>query len=406
MAGGFEVILRPEKVVLICFGAAPEVINGVDAISVMGGEPVPGDARFSLGFKTPESVGIVLKGGERKRIDNIQVVLIKGGVGQSASTPLIGADSGLSRRMITDDGGVGLGQIENLRDEGQYIGEIEKYLQDKEKAAREVGNDDFRMRMQMQKNEIKALNQTAPFTRDNPASLVTGMLGRQITITGPGANSGDPVFSDPILVARWDGADIDARDVSCVFGSVITFDTNTVLPSPASGVTQGLQPIGIVQFGTSGYLVTVEVDITLGAQLTVCGSTVLMSVKTAGPAVSTTVTGMISMHLCRSRRLTRTVYRNALPRTATSGLIIIPPFATSVYIYRYDLINGVVPPFTVSFRNSNNEPNHVVTTAIDVPFNSGQSLPLPGDAYFLRIINNNASDPGPTNFGCVFDISI
>lgn len=325
-------VLHPEAVVVQRRGHEPVVLLNVDAISIVGGVTLPPDARFRVGYKGPEAIGLVLRGGERQRIDDVQVVFIKGGMTEAdlarKKVPVIGG-GGNTRRMIVDDGGIGLGQIDNVKEESEYIDEIDKYLLDKSKALQAVGGDEFYGRIQMGQNARVELNQQAAFTRNNPASIVESMMGGQAT-----RKSGQP----PVMVANWIGKSIESCIVNVVFTPVgqVTDANRTV-----SGLGQFLRPYGIVRWGNEGALAIAEVDIGTGRQFSVGGSMVSLSVameEIPGTNIydgSMTLAGMLSIGTVAraGSPITRTLYLDDIVGGGTATFRV-PPFAKKVSLWR------------------------------------------------------------------------
>lgn len=321
-------VLHPESVVLIRHVFEPMVLNNVDAISVVGGEQLPPDPRYSVGYRGPEVVGLVLRGGEHQRFDDVQVVVIKGGVSEAdlvKKVPVIGG-GGITRRMIVDDGGIGLGQIDNVKQESEYIDEIDAYLRDKAKATREAGGDEFYGRVGMKQERFVELNREAPFARTNPVSILNGILGNAALIA-----SGETAK----MLVNWQGLDAETTPVAITLAVAAA---NPDLISTPGGTATSIKPYGIVQFGTGGFLVSVEVDIAQGCEFSVSGSQIAVSVA-MDPQINTEavaqqrVTAMLSFRsINRHSRLTRTRYVPLLTAAAVSGYYVIPVFAQDLIV--------------------------------------------------------------------------
>ncbi len=404
-------VLHPDAVVVIRHGVQPVVLHNVDAISVVGGEPLPPDVRYSAGWRSPEAIGLVLRGGERQRFDDVQVVAIKGGVGEAElrnKVPIVGG-GGTTRQMIVDDGGIGLGQIENVQQDSEYIDEIDQYLIDKEKATRAAGGDEFRGRIGMKRSEIAALNAQAPFVRNVPASALNCVLGNTTTVTPPGvpATGGEAVYSEAAQVALWDGEDVESTAVTVLFGPTGEPNTTTYKITAAQG-SIALRPIGVVQFGTRGYLMTAEVDIARGCQFTVCASYVRLSVKVSGEPVigsaniAASATGMIAFHTSvRTAPLTCTRYWNGLAAGLGTSHMRIPAFAQTLIIYRF----RSTIPFAVIVRDLGGVQLFNFAIAAEVLMDT---ISLPGNAYFIEINNlsNVAGSGGVTDFNLIYGLGL
>jgi hypothetical protein len=266
-------------------------------------------------------------------------------------------------------------------------------------AMEEAGGDDLARDVILQGTQHAELNAQAPFTRINPPSVVNNPLGNQVQISGPDRSVGLPAYTDPILIARWDGNDAETTSVTAVFGPVGSFQTS--LSNPINGTPpKGIRPLGVVQFGTRGWLMTAEVDIMTGAQLSVCASTMLLFVRATGTGGPFPCTAMISMGPCvRTGPLTRTVYWNALAGgNATTSEIPIPPFAKNVWVTRD---NGQ-PAFTINIDNGNQNTMYSQSVAVSTLF--GDPLPLTGDAEFFNIVNTSANTTA--NFWAIFQLGI
>ncbi|MDO8631074.1 MAG: hypothetical protein Q7R41_11340, partial [Phycisphaerales bacterium] len=163
--------------------------------------------------------------------------------------------------------------------------------------------DEFDAKFQQANAEQTALDQQAPFVRTNPVSITKGILGSQVPITAPGVNEGEPIYSERKQIALWGGDDAETTSVTCCFGPV---------GQPGVTAQSGVQPVGIVKWGTRGFLMEAEIDILLGAQFTVCASYVVLEGMMAGPAGALNTfnfTGMVSTAPCvRTAPLTRTLY--------------------------------------------------------------------------------------------------
>jgi len=242
--------------------------------------------------------------------------------------------------------------------------------------------DDFDQKYMEQQGAHDSLVQQAPFVRSNPVSALQGTLGVQVPIF---------VGQQPQQTAYWQGEDAETTPVTVAFTSIV--------PIVNFGVTNALvRPYGIVQFGTRGFLASVEVDIINGAQLTIGASQVNLLVAledtrniNSGAGLPTKfppiqLAGMLSFNPCvRTQNLTRTKYIDNLvdPGSIT---IAIPPFARTLFVmkaldaYPYQLVIEDSNGQTIFARN--------YAGATDV---QTVAIPLPGDAAEVTIATNGTT---------------
>ncbi|MDO8681561.1 MAG: hypothetical protein Q7R30_23855, partial [Acidobacteriota bacterium] len=241
---------------------------------------------------------------------------------------------------------------------------------------------EFDAKFQQANAEQTALDQQAPFVRTNPVSITKGILGSQVPITAPGVNEGEPIYSERKQIALWGGDDAETTAVTCCFGPV---------GHPGVTAQSGVQPVGIVKWGTRGFLMEAEIDILLGAQFTVCASYVVLEGMMAGPAGAANTfnfTGMVSTAPCvRTAPLTRTLYWNILAGAANTGYLRIPAFAKNLIIFR---TGAVVGDFTISIADLAESEiyRHIVSAAANMTI----PLPLAGSAATFRVTNNSGTN--------------
>lgn len=178
------------------------------------------------------------------------------------------------------------------------------------------------------------LNAEAPFVRNTPPSILKGSLGNQVNAflgnIGAGV-TGTLVRGDLTQVANWTGDDAETLPVTVTLGRV-----NKTLPSKGT-IYAARSPYAVLQWGTRGSLLSAEVDIALGCQLTIAASMVTVQVGLEGfittpSAVEEPIilSGMLSVHpIVRTDPITRTVI------CTTGGVVtrrLIPAFAKSLVV--------------------------------------------------------------------------
>jgi len=231
-----------------------------------------------------------------------------------------------SRRMyVLDEGNTGLNQIENLIAPGIYTDEVQAYLEKKADAAREAGGDEFYQRVVMQQMDRDDLAKIAPYSRQNPPSVVGVALSGQQTVQSGG---------QPATVAVWAGYDEEAIAVTCA--------VYPILPVQATVATLGKgawRPYASITIGLRGAKQTIAVDIGMGCQFTVAASLVQIDVAmdpvASGAALSTgaTIGGHIAFRgVTRQKPITRTAYIDNIGSGLTKR-VFLPLFAKDVTPY-------------------------------------------------------------------------
>jgi hypothetical protein len=248
--------------------------------------------------------------------------------------------------------------------------------------------DEFDQRFQMQRAEHAALGDQAAFTRINPVSVLKGVLGGQIQVTRQDV---------PKTVAYWVGDDAETLPV-----------TVTVAPVRQSTTTaSSFRPIATVQFGTRGFLVTVEVDIGVGCQFTVSGSQVTVQVGMDQTAIVNsgsagsgpmTLTGMLSFYpMVRETPVTRTIYVDTI--TAVEQKVSVPALAKNVSIWRTAGATAIL----LNFYDSN---NIAIVYSFSLAANAtmlSPGIPLTGDVEFIGVSTTAGADtPGRL----IFELSL
>ncbi len=191
--------------------------------------------------------------------------------------------------------------------------------------------DDFDQKAQMQVSQHAALVQTAPFSRFQPPSSTSAVLGTIVDVVAG---------NNPITAIYWNGAS----------DSETTPVTITLSPVNPEQNNPGADDIrAIVKFGTRDSLTTVLVDVGQGCQLTVSGSTLVVDLEfptsTLYPAgVTNKIQASLSFFpIVKSVPATKTERLGEIAG-AGSGSIRIPPFSKTVTTVRE---NGGA--FTINF---------------------------------------------------------
>ncbi len=273
-----------------------------------------------------------------------QQIIGAAGDGMVANDPIARMTPGPS--LLRDSGGM----VDIAEADDGPQDDFQELIRDRARALEEAGGDDLAAEVIHREGTHAALNDKAGFTRTNPPSALHGNLGSQASPV-PG--------KDSIEVARWTGAsDAETTNVTFTFGRV----TKLLATTPFGPAIQPVRPVGIIGFGTSAFLSSFEVDIGLGCQATLTASQMSLAVKldpTPNPANTppdTTLAGMLSFQVVtRAPRLTRSVYIDNLGAGATSTRTLIPLFAKTLQVLRYDIslaVPGAEPAFELTFLDS------------------------------------------------------
>ncbi len=238
-------------------------------------------------------------------------------------------------------------------------------------AEAEAGGDDLARDAILQEVAHRNLAEQAPFTRDNPVSILQGVLGTQIGLT---------VGQPPVQVASWQGADAETRTISCMFSQVNQIIPNAGVPGQ---IPAPIRSYGIVQFGTRGWLTSVEVDIGPGCQFAIPASQVLLQVAledTRNTPVAADIyptvqmTGMLSTQVTvRTVPITRTKYLDNVT-IGTTRQVIVPPFAKKLWVVRNPRATS---GYNLSLMDSTLTTLEIFTVAAGA--DQSQAYILPGD---------------------------
>ena len=215
------------------------------------------------------------------------------------------------------------------------------------------------------------LNAQAPFSRINPPSVLTGSLGTQVSVSA----------GELKQVAAWAGDDAETGPVTITLAAVAQLD--------AMGDDYGYaahRPYAVIQFGTRASLLTAEVDISRGCQLTVCASMVTVQVGTSyGPIDNAAalpkpilLSGMLSFHpMVRTQNVTRTTFIDTNVLIGIGVVPTIPAFARSVTLLKTSNTEIAKAGDLVFYTSSTSE-------SVTIPIAGGTQLltpiPIPDDA--------------------------
>jgi hypothetical protein len=272
---------------------------------------------------------------------------------------------------------------------------------DLEKADEQIGSlspsaqvDGLHRKVALRDQHQDDLVQQAKFVRLQPPSVLKGTLGGQqnvlpITQQPPNPNPNGLVVS-PAQVANWGGTeDAETTIVTVTFSPVVAPQTRL----PGEGYNGSVfRPYGIVQWGTRGAMVNLEVDIGTGRQFCIGASQVnlLVALDTDPSQLPNSVgsfglrlSGMLSfLPVQKNQQLTRTKYVD-VPTAMTGDTIIVPPFATSVALWRSDVTDSNV----LTFRNAAGNGVYVWTQAAGQANDMLTPIPLTGEVFSIGVVN-------------------
>lgn len=247
--------------------------------------------------------------------------------------------------------------------------------------------DDFHQRFMEQQAEHGELQQAAPFSRDNPVSVLNGLLGGNASVM-PGQF---------VEVVNWQGE--DAETTSC------TVTLGQALYSPAAQVQPQLRPFARVQWGTRGFLVEADVDIGTGTQFTIGASSVRVQVSQDQPdsgsvAAPVALTAMLSFRqVTRGAIPTRTAYlSNATNIPNAASFVTVPLYAKTVAFWRGG--PGGQYAFKLHFIDSSGVDVYQYTVAANAFMTP---IEFSGDIVQIAVENTT---PGVNNGRLVFGLSL
>ena len=256
---------------------------------------------------------------------------------------------------------------------------------------------------------IRELRQADLIQQPTPGTGQTAMpgTGQQVRITPPSAykaQKGSQVIvisNQPALpLIAWTGEEIESQPVTFIIQNLGRFvSTSTAVgqgyfawPS-ASGVTAQYRPYAIVQFGNGANLTTFNVDIGRGIQMTVCGSSVYVSVAldvngTPATQVAMSIGGSLAFFACQKNApIMRTGFVDSLAAAGTQA-IVIPSFAQTLLPVQMDDGAG-----TGQARLSFRDVSTGVLYRLDIGSPGAQTTPIPiaNDVYDVLITNTGAN---------------
>jgi hypothetical protein len=268
--------------------------------------------------------------------------------GQLAQEPpqLIGADQAEHAdhkiNLLRDSGG--MLDIADPETEDSDFGE---FIRQRASAMEQSGGDDLAAHVIHRGVDTAKVTEQAPFARTQPPSITTAVLGGKATVT-----SG----SLPVNLAYWQGDDAET-----------TMSTVQVAPvnqlTSANSAFGDCSPFARVQFGTGGFLNTMEVDIGRGCMFSVPGSSIILDVgmdpvnivgSTKG---SMSLTGMITpgKQMYRSPSVVRSIFVDI--QSGDTQFFSVPQFARSCIfeVFSNDASGTPIlksPPYLITFLSS------------------------------------------------------
>lgn len=279
-------------------------------------------------------------------------------------------------------------QVADPAPQGIYKSDWDELLENRGKAA--IGPngellDDFDQEFELLNKQRADQAATAPPTNTNPPSSATAILGGQTPFV---------TTAQPQELARWVGDDGETTPVTV---TIAPYNVQNPRQEPFS-----FRNYAIVQFGTRGFLSTVEVDVSRGCQFTVSGSSVIVQVATEGTALFTTglqsppLVAMLSFNqIVRTSKLTRTKW--VATNDAHSGVFSIPPFAKTLEAV---WINSPGTLMTITFLG----PEGANVGSVTIPSSAVSyttPVAIPTDATYAEIGSDNT-----TQMQIIFGLSV
>lgn len=262
-------------------------------------------------------------------------------------------------------------QIADARSGGPS--DFDELVEARASAVAEFGGDELAGYAQHQHNEVAALGAAAPWMRTNPLSVVSAIIGGQAVPNGQQFEAA----TQPVQLCSWNGEDPDTKNVIVNIAAVTL--------KQADGAAGFFESYGIVQFGTRGFLNTVEVDV--GQQFVVGASTVIVQVKaflapqTLDSILPPTFVGMLSFgNTNRTAPLTRTKYIDTAVPGGTPVIVTVPPYAKNVVVWRF---GTGTPGMTILFEAADGSTLYDFTIAAGAYMTT--PIPLTPDVFQLAI---------------------
>ena len=265
--------------------------------------------------------------------------------------------------------------------------EFEERLDEHEQAKQDVLGEDGDLAVLARRDHIRnsKLRARAPWSRINPESAYSALLGGQQSLA-PG--------QAPIMVARWEGENVEACPVSVVL-------------SPTQGVNPATQapgnpyrPFARIQFGTRDSLSTVDIDLGSGVQLTLPASVIYVYLGLdANSVIGSSLTAGIGFYTIeRSTQIHRTSYIDGqLPTAGGDVTVPRPSFAQSVSFYRTDHAAA----YTLLFLDVTGQTVYAVTLAGGADFLA--PIELAGDVLSVKVQYAGA---GTSNSRLIWNLGI
>ena len=243
--------------------------------------------------------------------------------------------------------------------------------------------DSLLQKSTMRGDRWSMLNRIAKFSRLQPPSVLNGIFGNQASIT---PNVAQQVVAP---LANWGGETEETMPVTVTFAPVLFNDTfRSVLASR--------RPFGIVQFGSKGALVRLEVDVGRGCQFTISASAVTLQVGFDISPTNVGATGLESvpflgtlsfLPIVRTVPITRTVFvDNPIITNGNNRVFNVPLFAGNVVLWA---ATGFDPAVQIDFLDSAGNVAYTFAKAAGVPMLT--PIPLSTDIVQIRLTNGGPS---------------
>jgi hypothetical protein len=398
------VVSKPTAVALKRKGRKPALTKAVSRALVAGGEQIPGNGQFSFGWRAPNAVELVGKNGQAARLSDVESILFVGG------TPIDKAeydrlralaaniDEAPSQTEIADDRQTHI--VDNdaslaIADEvprGTFRDDFWAQVKQLDDAA--IGPqgeplDEFDQRWQAAGAHHADLQAIAPFTRNNPPSVLHGVLGSQVTVV---------MSKGPVTAAYWVGDDAETTPVTVTLAPVQKAIDLVNQPSPGL-----IRAYAKVKFGTRDYSTDVEVDVGSGCQFTISGSMVnvdfaleqIVDINVPDPVFD--LAAMLSFkQIMRTAPTTRTRYLDSTTGSGTAKsatFVTVPAAAKNVIFWREAFTVAAVLFFT--------DYTGTLVYSYSLPANSVMfdPIPLSSDVQYVGVSPNGTISAGRFIFG-------
>lgn len=255
----------------------------------------------------------------------------------------------------------------------------------------------------------QAMNAEAPFQRINPPSVLKGISGNVAQCQVQELNAAGTNTPNLAQIAYWPGDDAEAMPLTVTMGNVGIYSTGSFIEAP--NTTAPIRPFLVLQYGTKGFSLRLEVDLHQGCQFTVGASqaTLQVGLDLVGHGLfqnfpTVPLTGMFSFWASqKSTPMTRTRYIDDLAAGAVSSVIAVPAFAMDLVVVASQQLGAASsPPFSVLVVDSS---GGRVASAVVAADTEMPPLRLPNDAAAV-VITNNFGGLTAANFRAVFGLSV